>query len=125
MYSLKELTEKFKRVLFNFKWIDEVMKHFKIICCFLFKHRCIKWLIFITILCSSIYYIPILNWNASAVGRLVLIKWILPYYNWQHLYNARCLVDKFEAEQSVENGANNDYGGSDRDECEICESLGN
>lgn len=88
----------------------------------------LKWIIFITILITiawaSIYYIPILNWNASAIGRLALIKLVLPYYDWQHLYKSRCLVEKPRdgiLKPKDEYKGYNEFG---RDECAVCENLG-
>lgn len=41
---------------------------------------------------SAIYYIPFLNWNFTAVGRIILIK-LLPIWNWKPLHNQKCLID--------------------------------
>lgn len=86
--------------------------------------KCIKWWIFIGIVCSSVYYIPVLNWNASAIGRLVMIKWILPIYDWRHLYNARCLISVSPSQSdSIESGSSNDVD-SNGDICAVCENFG-
>lgn len=130
MYGLRELTAKLKWISSKFSGsrfgvLHQVLEYLKWGISKLFRYRCINWLIVIAIFILSIYYIPTLNWNASAIGRLVLIKWILPYYDWQHLYNSRCLVDKFRPDTQSEASSSKDYGGSDGDECAICENLGN
>lgn len=92
-----------------------------------FVKRYIMWLICITflvaILSASIYYIPFLNWNASAIGRLVLIKLILPYYDWQHLYRSRCLIGQFPKGTS-HNDEFKTYNEFNTNECNVCENLG-
>lgn len=84
--------------------------------------KCIKWWIIIIAICSAIYYIPFLNWNATAVGRIVLIKWILPFYDWRPLHNARCLIDA-----PSRNNENIDLDGSSyssEENCAVCENFG-
>lgn len=107
---------------------DEVKKYLKSYFRYSVLRRYVKWIVgilFITsIVCASIYYIPILNWNASAVGRLVLIKLVLPYYDWQYLYKSRCLVEHFKDGKSTAKGYK-DYDVFSGDECAVCENLGN
>lgn len=84
--------------------------------------RFVKWfLVAISILCA-IYWVPILNWNASAVGRLFLIKLVLPFYNWENWANARCLIEWSEPPSTVEEYSI-DSNSVSPDECSTCENL--
>lgn len=105
--------------------MEELRAHFR----HSFLRRCLKRLLFCMILvaalCSSIHYVPFLNWNASAIGRLALIKLVLPFYHWQYLYTARCLIKATQLEKpSVIRNVGN-YGGFTDDDCAVCENLGN
>lgn len=108
---------------------DEVKNYLKNYSRRLLLRNFFKWfiliLIFITIGWALIYYIPILNWNASAIGRLALIKLVLPYYDWQHFYKSRCLVEKPRDETSKPKDEYKGYSEFGRDECAVCENLGN
>lgn len=123
-----ELNSEMEVILSESDGSDEVKKYLKTYVRLSTFRRYIKWIvsisIAITIVCASIYYIPILNWNASAIGRLVLIKLVLPYYDWQYLYKSRCLVEKFRNEVSTTNEEFKDYDEFNRDECSVCENLG-
>lgn len=72
----------------------------------------------------SVYYIPILNWNSSAIGRLALIKIILPFYNWQYLYDSRCLIEKETEKTTMEINEYEKYVEFHDEGCAVCESLG-
>lgn len=123
-----ELNSELEAILSESDGSDEVKKYLKTYVRLSIFRRYIKWLIFIStaisIVCASIYYIPILNWNASAIGRLALIKLVLPYYDWQYLYKSRCLVEKSRDEVSTFDDEFKDYDEFDRDECAVCENLG-
>ncbi|XP_055643249.1 uncharacterized protein LOC129779665 [Toxorhynchites rutilus septentrionalis] len=60
----------------------------------------IKWMqrvrlgILTVIFWLAVYYVPLLNWNVSAIGRLVMVQ-VLPYWDWTQLYKSRCLVNTF------------------------------
>lgn len=79
-----------------------------------------KILLFIAFVISQIYVIPFLNWNASAIGRVVMIK-LLKIWDWRYLYNVDCLVEK-------KVGAFNDLipNAIDNldDDCSFCENIG-
>ncbi|XP_055299919.1 uncharacterized protein LOC129567275 [Sitodiplosis mosellana] len=121
------LNSELEVILSNSDGSDEVKKYLKTYVRFSLLRRYIKCMIFVLIaiatVCASIYYIPILNWNASAIGRLVLIKHVLPYYDWQHLYKSRCLVEKFGDGKTTSTEEYNDYGELNRDDCAVCENL--
>lgn len=87
--------------------------------------RFIKWLSIVTGFLCAIYWVPILNWNASAIGRLGLIHSVHPFYNWEHLANARCLVDMGDtsAMHTFEEHHNIDPNSVPTDTCSICENL--
>lgn len=78
-----------------------------------------KILLLIAFVLSQIYVIPFLNWNASAVGRIVMIK-MLKIWDWRYLYNVDCLIEKefttFDRSQTpiahIE------------DDCSFCENIG-
>lgn len=90
----------------------------------LFIRRCMKWLLVLVTLCSAVYYIPSLNWNASAVGRLALIKFVLPFYNWKYLYNADCLIKTWPTESYQASSKEENYADYNVENCAICETLG-
>lgn len=84
--------------------------------------RFVKWfLVAISILCA-IYWVPTLNWNATAVGRLLLIKLVRPLYNWENWSNARCLIEWSEPPSMVEEYTI-DSNSISSDECSTCENL--
>lgn len=87
--------------------------------------RTLCCVVIVGVLCSSIYYIPLLNWNASAIGRLALIKLVLPFYHWQYLYNSRCLIKTIPLEEPTVSVSDGNYGGFRDDDCAVCENLGN
>lgn len=89
----------------------------------------IKWTLLVATLCFAVYFVPFLNWNASAIGRLVLIEFVLPFYKWEYLYNADCLINGWSKEIYLDekrNTGNNDYNSnqSNQESCAICENLG-
>lgn len=126
-----ELNNELKAILTNPNGNDEVTKYLKNYLRYSFFRRFIKYLILINIFLAIpftlIYYIPFLNWNASAIGRLALIKYLLPHYDWQYLYRSRCLIEKFNKQQTTYDNDNyNTYNEFNTlDECAVCESLGN
>lgn len=76
-------------------------------------------LVFAAVLCAF-YYVPLLNWSGSAVGRIILIKWVLPVYNWQAWTSARCLIEapssSYEDREVIPDSV---YA----DDCAMCENL--
>lgn len=135
MSNLKEpiatLNKQFESIFSNSNEIDETVKYLKTYFQRIFIRRCIRLLIFLVILISIyllIYYIPNLNWNASAIGRLALVKLILPAYNWQYLYNSRCLIEMPMSTPSEiirgDDQQESTYVGLSDEECTVCESLG-
>lgn len=106
----------------------EINEHLKKYIRFAFIRRYVKWaifmIIFIAVLSSSICYIPSLNWNASAIGRLTLIQFILPFFNWQYLYNSRCLI-AYPLEKRIDKVNIVEFDDLRHDECVVCENLGN
>lgn len=80
----------------------------------LFRKCRVLAIIIITILfLYSLSYIEFFSWHYSAIGRIAMIK-MLPFWDWQHLKNERCLIKNtfinFEQEyQPVE--------------CTFCESI--
>lgn len=129
-----ELNSELELILNHSDGNDEIAKYLKNYLRKLVFWRYAKWLliitVFVAILSASIYYIDVLNWNASAIGRLALIKWILPYYNWKPLYNSRCFIEngiietkQFEEKQTESVGfkGENDFN---KDDCAVCENLG-
>lgn len=107
---------------------DEINQYLKNHIRFALIRRYVKWalliIILVAVLSSSIFYIPSLNWNVSAIGRLTLIQFILPYFNWQYLYNSRCLIT-YPLEKNTDNLNYDDFDDLRHDECVICENQGN
>lgn len=87
--------------------------------------RFAKYFFVVLVLFGGIYWVPLLNWNASAIGRLALIKVVRPFYNWEVWTDARCLIDlsetSAERESEEHNTIDSNYIGSE--ECFTCENL--
>lgn len=132
MSNLKEstanLNNQFESIFLHSNEIDETIKYLKSYFRRLFIRRCIQFVIFLGFLAcvySLVYYIPILNWNASAIGRLAIIKLILPAYNWQYLYNSRCLIEVSPTQQMIRaHDREETYVEFNDEECTVCENLG-
>lgn len=132
MSKLKEsmaiLNKEFEVIFSHSNETNEAVKYLKKYFQQSFIWRCIRFLIifglFAGVISLMVYYIPTLNWNASAIGRLALIKLILPLYNWKYLYNSRCLIEAYPEKwtQKIDNHEN--YGEFEDEECTVCESLG-
>lgn len=101
------------------KCIKAIRKH--LLMQFLLKRLKIPFILFV-ILCG-IYYIPFLNWSASAIGRIFLIKCVLPFYDWEVWANARCLIDA-SGENDLEATDNSVYKRIYIEDCATCENLG-
>lgn len=89
-----------------------------------YVRRFVKWLAVAMAISCAIYWVPTLNWNATAVGRLVLIKLVLPFYNWEQWSNTRCLIEWTEGssvESIDEHGFDSNVISSH--ECSTCENL--
>lgn len=128
--SIATLNKQFESIFAHSNEIDEPIKYLKNYFRRIFIRKCIQLAIFLGFLAliySLVYYIPIFNWNASAIGRLALIKLILPAYNWQYLYNSRCVIETSSSQQMIRADDNQQetYAGFNDDECTVCESLGN
>lgn len=127
--STANLNKELESIFANSNGTDEAIKYLKSYFRRSFIRRCIQFFILLGLLSLIyllVYYIPILNWNASAIGRLALIKLILPAYNWQYLYNSRCLIEMSPTQQLKEADHQQEAYGEFKDEdCTVCESLGN
>lgn len=89
----------------------------------LFLMRFCKWTIVPIFLFYVFFYIQILNWNVTAIGRLFLIKNLLPIYDWENWSNARCMIPIKQIQDELK-----EYGGNNKiiqaqDECTYCEHL--
>lgn len=78
----------------------------------------LKVLLLIAFVLSAIYVIPFLNWNASAVGRIVMIK-TLKIWDWRYLYNVDCLI-----ERNVKKFVLNNPMNTVEEDCLFCENIG-
>lgn len=78
-----------------------------------------KILLIIAFVISQVYVIPFLNWNASAIGRIVLIK-MLKIWDWRYLYNVDCLVEKKVARFDLIQSSIDNI----EDDCSFCENIG-
>lgn len=73
-------------------------------------------IVILVVLSINVYCnFELLSWHISAVGRISLAK-LLPYWNWQRLYNTKCLVAKESSEIK-------DSGDSFPLDCGVCEGL--
>lgn len=89
----------------------------------IFIWRILKWCSVALTISFAIYYVPILNWNASAVGRLFMIHFVKPVWNWEHLANGRCLIDLPSRNGVIDFKTNSIE--LFKEDCVICENLGN
>lgn len=81
--------------------------------------KSLKILLLIAFVITQIYMIPFLNWNATAIGRIVMIK-MLKIWDWRYLYNVDCLIERkvttFEDSQTPIDHI--------EDDCSFCENIG-
>lgn len=77
----------------------------------------------------AVAYVPTLNWTAAAVGRLVLIRGVLPWWDWRHLDGDLCVWPKIMGAEEVAD--RNDAGtweeeanDAGRETCVYCEQIG-
>ncbi|XP_050088362.1 uncharacterized protein LOC126572776 [Anopheles aquasalis] len=78
----------------------------------------------VVLLCAlialSCYYIPVVNWHVTAIGRLIMIE-LLPFWDWTPLYRSKCLIERSGKEGVMEKP------GPFRlmpEDCAVCENLG-
>ncbi|KAJ6636195.1 hypothetical protein Bhyg_14783 [Pseudolycoriella hygida] len=72
--------------------------------------------LFIALVTSLVSVVPFLNWNASAIGRIAMIK-VLKLWDWRYVYKVDCLIERnvgAPALQTVD---------SIEDSCSFCENL--
>lgn len=91
------------------------------------RRRCIRRTAIAVLLLASVaatvIYVPAVNSFALAVARIVLIRGVLPVWDWQHLDRDLCLWPKvLPTIESDSNGASEDI---DVDGCDHCERIGN
>lgn len=87
--------------------------------------KCLKWWIIIILICSAVCNIDMLNWHASAIGRLVMINWILPIWDWRYLYNSRCLISASQSSmEPIATAGIGNYVADDTLDCAVCENIG-
>lgn len=93
----------------------EIIKEIRILT---FK-KFFKILLLIVFVITQIYVIPFLNWNASAIGRIVMIE-MLKIWDWRHLYNVDCLIERHvEKTDFIQSSI-----GNIEDDCSFCEKIG-
>ncbi|XP_058821928.1 uncharacterized protein LOC131683710 [Topomyia yanbarensis] len=82
----------------------------------------IKLAILLLVCTLAIYSIPLVNWNASAIGRLAMVQ-ILPYWDWRPLYKDRCLIKSFISKAGYQESS---YYNNEplADDCSVCENIG-
>ncbi|XP_055678156.1 uncharacterized protein LOC129786925 [Lutzomyia longipalpis] len=68
----------------------------------------------------ALVQVTVINWNLVAVGRLFLIK-LLPFWNWTHLHNAKCLIDYPIA--LAPNADDHVVGDKYQFDCSVCENI--
>ncbi|XP_055541717.1 uncharacterized protein LOC129727689 [Wyeomyia smithii] len=82
----------------------------------------IKIFVLIATALIAIYYIPVLNWNASALGKLAMVQ-VLPYLDWRPLYRDRCLVKSLPWKWNSQ--GNRFYHQNEllAEDCHVCETI--
>lgn len=81
-----------------------------------------KWCFGFFLIISLIYYVPSLNWNVSAIGRLAMIQ-LAKFWDWSYLYSANCLIPSFDLYRNVEDTQSDVV--FDSFSCDFCENIGN
>lgn len=79
--------------------------------------------IFLTVIFIGLFvYVDFFTWNLAAVGRLTLAK-ICPIWNWENLYNAKCLIGKVDNDERSDDPVKKrrflEY-----EDCVTCENIG-
>lgn len=128
--SLEQLDKDFQSILESVEQLNlpkvDVYSVFAPLRWHLFRRKWIKrlkWCLLLVVLSLAIYYVPILNWNASAVGRLVMVQ-VLPFWDWRPLHNEKCLVKSFFSSK-VESRSESRFENSPFfEECAVCENIG-
>jgi hypothetical protein len=69
--------------------------------------------VILVILLYLLTYNETFSWNLSAIGRIALIK-ILPYWDWTHLKNEKCLIAKYISPTTLSEISFN---------CDLCENI--
>lgn len=86
-----------------------------------FKQRLVLFIIvcllILMIICSESF-----QWHLSALGRMALSR-LLFYWNWKHLYTARCLISKESAQHQL--STIDKHTEFSADDCLLCEHLKN
>lgn len=80
-----------------------------------------KWfkvLLLIAFVLSQFYVIPFLNWNASAIGRIAMIK-VLKIWDWRYLYSVECLIERKVDDDHTPVSTDNIVI-----DCSFCENIG-
>lgn len=88
--------------------------------------RQIQYLSAIVFFAFAVYYVPFLNANLTACGRILLIK-LLPVWNWERLTDERCLLGPLFTENMYVTDAEHPFHSSQqlyRDDCVLCENNG-
>lgn len=74
---------------------------------------------------AACVYVPSLNWTASAVGRIALIRGVLPLWDWRHLDGDLCLWAKSPAASAASQQLDHSGGQLDAESsCDYCERIG-
>nr|XP_019531632.2 uncharacterized protein LOC109403282 [Aedes albopictus] len=102
----------------------EIYKVFAPLRWHLFRRKWVKRLKLVAVavvVALAVYHIPFLNWNASAVGRLAMIK-VLPYWDWRPLYKERCLLKDFPGVVQKQSEPQRPFA-LPLDDCAVCENI--
>lgn len=78
---------------------------------------------------AFVAYVPTLNWTAAAIGRMVLIRGVLPFWDWRHLDDDLCLWRKqsaaaYQAQSDVGDGGDEVTDWDQEQSCVYCEQIG-
>ncbi|XP_058451119.1 uncharacterized protein LOC131430281 [Malaya genurostris] len=127
--SAEQLNQDFQNILDSIKRQNlsnsEIYKLFSPVRWQLFRSTLIKRIklsILILVCAAVVYYVPLVNWNVSAVGRLLMIQ-MLPYWNWRPLYKDRCLIQNFKSKAEIQGPSYYNRGPASGD-CSVCENIG-
>lgn len=100
-------------ILSNLNWYIQ-LKFLKLV---------LKWFFCLALSMVLVYTVPTLNWNAAAIGRIVLLN-LCDSQKWEHLYETNCLVPSFSGLRENEIKSYDYDKPTTSPNCDQCENIG-
>lgn len=83
----------------------------------------LKWFLCLALSMVLVYQVPTLNWNAAAIGRIVLLN-LCDSQKWEHLYSTDCLLPAFSGSKAYEIKPIDYDKLTTSTNCDQCENIG-